>query len=269
MSPLNLRPLLALALVATAACEPDFGRRYERQGFINLQTYDDSLAGPVLKPVGAFYHYSHIPTGFVTNDTCVVAGYNATNVGLLTLPTLDAGDVLIAKVSGRTDSLFQESSTGMLLYGVLTVPFIPFTPGDTMDITIPGAPGGFPPTSIKVRTAEAFTLTPFLKGASGDPITVNWTAAPEPGARMNLSLRFSSLFDNNTPNTQVFCSVADDGSHVVPAELAEYWREAPDSSRSVAIARIRHSVVSLSSRIRVTLTSSYEQPLPPVLIPSP
>ena len=63
-----------------------------------------------------------------------------------------------------------------------------------------------------LKTAEAFTHDAVGTGAEGAPLTINWTAAPSPGSLMTFSLRFNSSGTAATPDAQIYCVFADDGS---------------------------------------------------------
>jgi hypothetical protein len=181
-----------------------------------------------------------------------------------TLPSISAGDFLFTQVSGRTDTLFQSSGLGITAYQLLTVNAVPFTPGDTLRVDVPGDAAGFPGTSLRLKTAEAFTHDPVGTGTEGQPLTITWTPASSPGSLMTFSLRLNSTGTASIPDAQIYCVFNDDGSGEVSAALASVWRAALPESRSVKATRIRQTEVVFDANTKVTLLSYFDRPLPPV-----
>jgi hypothetical protein len=256
--------VLAGAL-ALAACNSDrFGPAREKTGFISATTYDGGGGTFALRFLGAFYKYDGLTTGIPAAETCQGAAYTPQNTGVATLPTISAGEYLFTQVSGRSDTLFQTAGLGLTAYQLLTVNAVPFTPGDTLTINVPGEAGGFPATTLRVRTAEAFTHDPVGTGTSGQPLTITWTPATSPGSLMVFSLRLNTSGTADLPNAQIYCVFNDDGSGEVSASLADVWRSALPASRSVQASRIRQTEVAFDANTKVTLLSYFDRPLAPV-----
>lgn len=252
-------------VLALGACNSDrFGPAKERTGFISATAYDGGGGGYAMRFLGAFYKYDGLVTGIPAAETCQGAPYRAENTTVATLPTVSAGQYLYTEVGGRRDTLFQSSGLGLLAYQLLTVNAVPFTPGDTLTVEVPGETGGFPGTTLKVRTAEAFTLSPVGTGTDGQPLTVTWTPAPQPGSLMTISLRLNGSGTSTTPDAQIYCVFNDDGSGDISAALAGVWRAAEPESRSVKATRIRQTEVVFDANTKVTLLSYFDQPLAPV-----
>ena len=261
----TIRYVAVLAgMLALSACNDRFGPAKEKTGFISATAYDAGGGATAMRFLGAFYKYDGLTTGIPATESCQGAAYTPTTTTVATLPTISAGQHLYTTLSGREDTLYQASGLGILAYQLLTVNAVPYTPGDTLTVEIPGDPAGFPGGVLKLKTAEAFTHDAVGTGAEGAPLTINWTAAPSPGSLMTFSLRFNSSGTAATPDAQIYCVFADDGSGEVSTALAAIWRAALPESRSVKATRIRQTELVFNTNTRVTLLSYFDRPLDPV-----
>ncbi len=256
---------LFAGMLVLGACNNDrFGPAKERTGFISATAYDAGGGNYALRFLGAFYKYDGLVTGIGAPENCQGAPYTPQNTTVATLPTLSAGQHLYTTIGGRKDTLFQSTGLGLTAYQLLTVNAVPFTPGDTLTVEVPGETGGFPGTVLKVRTSEAFTFDPIDPGTEGQPLTIRWTPAPQPGSLMTFSLRLNTGGTAATPNAQIYCVFNDDGTGEVSAALGNIWRGALPESRSVQAVRIRQTEVVFDQNTKVTLLSYFERPLSPV-----
>jgi hypothetical protein len=259
-----MKPILPLLLAAglTVGCIEGLQPAREKTGFISFTMYRDGLDNEFMRPIGAFYKYDGLKLPSYSTDTCFFASYTATSPPLAFLPTLNAGEVLIMDVSGETDSMYITAELGMTIYQSLEGTRTNLTPGDTLELTIPGALGGFPAANLILKTAEAFTFNTPDTAAREVPMPVTWTAAPLPGSRMRMSFRFASNNTLTTPDRQLFCDVADDGAFTISAVNADAFRISDYSTRSWVTTRVRTSSTDLGNDATVHLISTYEQPLP-------
>lgn len=252
------------ALVALSACSDRFGPAKEKTGFISATAYDGGGSNFAMRFTGAFYRYDGLSTGIPAAETCQGAPFTTTPVSVATLPSISAGQHLYTVIGGRRDTLYQASGLGILAYQLLSVSAVPYTPGDTLTIEVPGEVGGFPGTTLKVRTAEAFSHAPVGTGTDGQPLTITWTPAPSPGSLMLFSLRLNSSGTAATPDAQILCVFNDDGSGEVSASLANIWRSALPESRSTKATRIRLDEHVFDANTKVTLLSYFDRPLEPL-----
>jgi hypothetical protein len=261
---LRMKPFLPLLLAAglTVGCIEGLQPAREKTGFVSFTMYRDAIGNEFMRPVGAFYKYDGLTLENYSTDTCFFANYSETTPTLAFLPTLQAGEVLITEVSGETDSMFMNTEFGLLVYQALEGTTIPMTPGDTLDLTIPGAFGGFPAANLSIKTAEDFRFTTPDTAARDVPMPVEWTAATAPGSRMRLSFRFASSVATTTPDRQLFCDLADDGAYTMSAVNADAFRLSPYEYRSWVATRVRTRSTVLEEDVTVHLVSSYQQPLP-------
>lgn len=253
------------AVMALGACGADtLGVAKERTGFISATTYDGGGGDYALRFLGAFYRFDGLSTGIPAAETCGAAPYNPQNATVATLPTVSAGPYLTTQIGGRSDTLFQSSTLGLTAYQLLSVNAIPFVPGDTLTLQIPGETGGFPSATLKVRTAEDFTFDPIGRGTDGQPLTITWTPPREAGSLMTFSLRFNNTGTSTQADTQIYCVFNDDGRGELSTALATLWRASAIESRSVQATRIRQATVEFDEDTRVTLLSYFDQPLAPI-----
>jgi hypothetical protein len=141
---------------------------------------------------------------------------------------------------------------------------IEFTPGDTVQMQIPGNGTNYPAVNVTVRTAEAFDHDPVTVPAEGENLELVWTPAPEPGSLMSFSLRYSAPGTNTgLLNQQVFCGLVDDGSHLISAGLLGGWRNSVGDLRETEATRLRHTKLDVDTRTQVVLASTFSRPIQP------
>lgn len=258
----RILPVAALA-IATSACIESIAPARETTGFISAVTYRGIDESYQMQLQGAFYRFDGLTPGLPATEGCEPRLFNLEPPTLAAFPTVSAGDFLETVIAGRRDTMFLDLSFGIRVYELSTVNSIPFTPGDTLAINIPGAVDGFPTTAIRVRTAEDFTWDAPVAVDPGQPMPITWTPAAIPGAKMVFSLRYS---DGTTelPNIQLYCVFDDDGSGQVPPNLAQAWAASAPASRRTVATRIRLTEQPLDARRKVYLLSYFESPLPPV-----
>lgn len=258
-------PLLVFAVASLAACDAiTSGVSGNPVGVGNLSART-SGAGFTTAPNIAFYRVTGAT--FVTTsglrDTCVAASYSETSATTPTqvnAPSVSAGQFLTIAIGGRTDTLRQTAGATDISYKSAITSGIPFTPGDSMVITVAGSQDGFPVSTFRGKTAEAFVLNPVVIPAAGNPIPVTWTAASDTRAGMFLTFRYVTG-SATAFNRQIACSFVDDGTGTVPAIVAGDWIAA--TQRDVIAQRIR----TIYAQVNVPLSyfnvvSSYHWPTP-------
>ncbi len=256
------RSLPLVALAVTTACVDTLEIPNARYGVVSISTYQDDLVGTAMAPEVIFYDKTDLRITPPSADSCQFAAYTPSqnvNTGSF---TLSAGDYLLSTIRTRTDTLRPYFIGNLAIYRPPTGRVIPFIPGDTLTLQVPGSPSGFPAITSSVRTAEAFTHEPVTTPAEGQPLTLTWTPAPQSGSLMTFALRYANNFSTDqSPNEQVFCGFTDDGSGTIPAEFLDFWRNAPVASRSVRAIRLRVKEVVIDSRTRLAFVSTYGLPL--------
>lgn len=257
---LRLAPLAALVL-ATGACIDPLEAPDGRFGTVNVRTVGNGVDSYALVPEAAFYGETNTTIGSFVGDTCVIAAYSATQQGSFA-QSLNAGDQVILNISGRTDSLRPIANSSIRYYTLGANGVIPFIPGDTLRVTVPGATPGYPAATAQLRTAEPFTHDPIGVPEANQDITVTWTPAPAPGSQMTVSLRYANSFSPGPLNEQAFCSFTDDGSGTIRADFLNGWRTALNDSRETRLNRLRTTEVLVDPRTRLAVISTFGRPLP-------
>lgn len=255
-------PLLAATLLVTTACLDSIEVPDGRFGTIAAAALDNGGGNYVMDPEAAFYGETDLGYTPFLNDTCIVLAYSNVTTVNGNLRTLNAGDRLFTSVSGRIDTLVPIPGINIRVYTPVRVNGIPFIPGDTLAITVPGSASGFPASAVSVRTAEPFTHSAIGIPSENQSLTVTWTPAPSPGSQMTFSLRYANATATNGINEQVFCSFIDDGAAVIRADYLNGWRTALNDQRSTRVVRIRSREVQVDTRTRLSVISSFAQPLP-------
>lgn len=265
--PLNsfIRALPALALVASFSACLDVGLPETTQaGFLSVSSHSDGAAGYFAIPEATFYANVNLVVSTPPTDSCFIAPILSTAGSTTTLPTIEAGPVVFTRIGTREDTLLAAVTSGLLTYRPRFGNRIPFTPGDSMDITVPGSPAGFPSVITKARTSESFTHDPVAVPVTVQPISFTWTAAPQPGSNMVLSLRYANAQAAGEVNEQIYCGFVDDGTGTIPSTLVTGWMNSLDGRRSVRATRLRTREMLVGSNRRFSFISTFTLPLPPI-----
>lgn len=246
-------------MTSVVGCLDSTGATEESVAYISSEAH---IEGPnsVLRVNGAFYRALNLSTGVGNPGDCQVGGFNTGT----TLPprTLEAGAALTAMVSGNSAQLNRVATGLNIRYEMAAGLGLAYTPGDTLEVVVPGAAEGFPATSIKVRTAEPFDIDPMAPPSVDQPLTVYWTPPLQAGSLMTLALRYSTNPGSNVQNAEIYCVFADDGEGTVPAIFATIYASTEPASRSYEFNRVRQSQVFIASRVRARLFSFYPVPTP-------
>lgn len=254
---LRLPALLAILVFVTACLEP-LPVPTGRYGAVTASTFSRT-GGYAMRPQAAFYGSTDLSYAPFPNDTCFTAAYADSTAISGGLRFLNAGDFIQMSVSGRVDTLLPLLNTNLRVYQFPASTGIPFTPGDTLTVVVPGAT--FPASGITVRTAEAFTHDSVIVPAVDASLPIAWTAAVASGTTMTFSLRYNNGFITTGYNEQLFCSFIDDGAATIPAALLTGWRNALNDERTTRAVRIRSREITVDARTRLVVISSFAQPL--------
>lgn len=256
------RSVLLLALtVLLSACVDTLEPSKNRFGLVSYTAFTDEVRGYVMDPEATFYDKTDLRYTPPPADSCVLAAYVAAPITGSSFPTLSAGDFLVSQVGAQRDTMRGAVEFGAYVYRPVRRTGIPFTPGDTVSVQIPGSVTGFPAATVSLRTAEAFTADAIgIPESSTENLTLTWTAAPVPGSLMTVSLRYGNAFSNGGLNEQVFCGFTDDGTGIIPAALLNGWRNAVPGLRETRIIRLRSKELAIDDRNTLTVISSFGLP---------
>ena len=260
-----MRLLTAILLVATtSACLEVNLPETTAVGFFTQSTHSDGGAGFVMAPEATFYGNVSLTVATPPVDSCFIAPIAPAGTGTTVYVTLDAGPVIFTRIGARDDSLRPVVTGGQVSYRPGAGIRIPFVPGDSIQITVPGAPVGFPTAMMKTRTSEVFTHDPIAVPATVAPINLTWTPAPQPGSSMIFSLRYANAQAAGEVNEQIYCGFVDDGSATIPANLTVGWVTSLDGRRASRATRFRSTTMLLESNRRFTYISTFTLPVPPI-----
>ena len=250
---LRLSALLAsLALVACLDPEPVPESDY---GVIGLTTVV-SGSDTTLSPEALFYRTGPLglPTSRVASDQCQIAVYPTPSPNTQLPRFLDAGDSVAVSAVASTKYLFPTIDANGESYVLRAADRFPFSPGETITITVPGVPGGFANGTISVLTARGFTMGPISPSPpTGEGLDLTWTPAGDDSTKLLVSLQYG--VGQLQANEQIFCSLVDDGTAEVSNLLLTRWRTATTGSRKVEAARWRVAAKEVSGGVLLVVSA--------------
>ena len=253
--------LAALATVAVACVNGSTSLSAVPFGFVTIGAKQLGT-GYVTAPVGTFYYASGlgVPTASVSWDSCRQEAYSRSGVTLGDVfPSLGAGAAVLVSLPGRTDSLFPNTIGNGVEYR-LRGAAVPYVPGDSVSVVIPGAAGEYPAFSFKAKTAEELRVTDFGTPTVGPRLDLRWNAGQDLNGTVAFAFRFGAL-DADTVNAQITCQFKDDGADTVPAKYMALWAAA--KTKSWYAARVRTYVAPVARGGYFDFISTFDVPTPP------
>lgn len=251
-----------LIAVSIAACDTSLEGINQQQtwGLIDVAATRDASSSHFADVEGLFFHgnVGAVPNADFQVDTCTDVAF-FTGSGTSGLTHLDAGAVVSATIGGVEHVMERTTTSSGLAYQPTSL--VPYTPGDSIFVDIPGAQGGYPAGSIRAKTAEAFTFPTNIDPPAGtDSIPLTWSLPDEPlSSIMVLSLRYAPESDPSTLSRQVLCNFVDDGDASVPFRWHQNWSNA--SERAVVVTRLRTHYVAIGGA-NLGVISTYQVPTP-------
>ena len=250
--------LLLAVCLAAGACQ-SFEVQTSQFAIINVATQVVG-DGYTATPRAVFFKGTGVTlsSSDVTAEGCIVRPIEES--GVSPLDQIDAGASIAVRLSDANATLTPQTEGVRTTYELSNGVQIPFTPGDDITLTIPGAPNGFPARVVTARTAEAFSPAAITLPASLDEnLTVTWTNPGEiaPRSAMFYSFRYSAEA-SPTVNREVFCVFADDGSGLIAASALQGFRAA--SMRSIVAQRTRITFETVGSAV-THVTSTLTMPV--------
>ena len=252
-----------LATAALSACElPTAGVTGNPVGVGSLTARTSGMTYTT-RPEVTFYRVTgavFVSTQGIT-DTCVQLPFGDSTAGApSTTPRLSAGAYVAIKIGSRTDTLTRATGGTDPTYRTASVAGFPFTPGDSMVITVAGDPNGFPASTFRGRTAEPFVISPLIIPAAGAPIQVTWSPPGDVAAAMLISFQYAAG-TSTTRNRQLACTFLDDGAASVSAVTASPWLTA--TNRTMTGQRVRTILSEVSvPRSYFNILSTFNWPTP-------
>jgi len=261
---MTIRRIVQLSVVllaaAAGACLSSTAPKSSPYGYLTVVA-QKAGTGYVASTIGSFFDASGLgaPSVITPWDSCRAQNYApASNVGFgEVFPSVSAGAFIQVRLGARTDSIFPVVVGTETQYRARTNG-IPYTPGDSVSIVVPGTASDYPAVSLRAKTAEAVVMQDFGVPAAGSNIDLQWTAAQDQNATLVVALRFAIASD--ALNAQVYCQFKDDGTGTVPARYASEWAAA--TNRTWVVTRVRSTVMSVPKGGYFNFISTFDLPTP-------
>ncbi len=253
---------LALAALATVtvACLDSTNPASVPFGFVTFVA-QQAGSGFTASPIGTFFSASGlgVPTAISPWDSCRLQTYSRAAVGLGEVyPSISAGAAIQLKVAGRTDSLFP-GTVGREVQYRLRAASMPYVPGDTVSVVIPGHADGFPAITFKAKSAEALTVTDFGTPSGTSRLDLRWNAGQDLNSTVSFAFRYGAL-NADTLNTQVYCQFRDDGADSIPTKYMSIWAQA--RVKTWVASRVRTYVAPVARGGYFDFISTFDVPTP-------
>jgi len=254
---------LSAAVVFVTACDTtsSFTPGTQNWGFIYVSALRTTAGEHRTSPTGSFFKgtLSSIPDARLRTDSCFTAGdYIAPNSGVLTGVTyLDAGTSVTTKLGAASSDIPRVSSGSSTLYNLAAGTTLPYTPGDSVVVTVPGASGGYPQSEVRGKSAEAFTAD--AVNPSTATIPLKWSASSDGNSTMIVSLQYTPA--GGTKVQEIRCAFTDDGADSIPLRQHQAWSTSTNTYRAAVFTRLRTSLVPVSGG-GLELVSTYNLPTP-------
>ncbi|HMN07878.1 MAG TPA: hypothetical protein PKC83_03750 [Gemmatimonadaceae bacterium] len=252
-----------VALVTACDTSVGFSPSQQRWGFINIAALKNTAGEYRLAPNATFFRGSitSIPDARIRTDSCFAVGDyvppSSSNFSGVTF--LDAGESISARIGAATTPIPRVTSGGALTYALGTGTTIPFTPGDSVVITVPGVAGGFPASEIRGRSAEPFTLIdPITPSTTSIPL--KWTAATDGNSALIVSLQYTPS-GTGAKTQEIRCAYTDDGVDSIPLRQHQAWSATSNVDRAVVLTRLRTSIIPVTDGA-MEIISTFVVPTP-------
>lgn len=258
--------LAPLVVAAVVACDEGLGpnSRSDTWGFVTIAAAKTQSGQHVTVPEAFFFvgNLIGVPNAAIVLDSCADASYNPNN-DLTGVEFLDAGVPLTLRWGGRTDTLPRVTGSAGITYRH-SGDAIPYNPGDSVVVNVPGALGGYPTAEIRGKTAEPFTLSPIVRPSGTDSMEVRWSLPHDQNSAMIVSLRYSN---SSGAARQVLCSFVDDGLAYIPFRQYQPWSNNGGRVEDIVATRLRTTfrVVRDDARkqdVVLEIISTYQVPTP-------
>lgn len=253
--------MAAVALVTACDTTSTFSPSQQRWGFIYLSALKTNAGDNVISPLAQFFRGSvtSVPDARLRTDSCFAVGdYTPPTQGGITGVTyLDAGPSFSIKLGGETTEI-PRTTSGVTSYALPAGSTIPYTPGDSAIITIPGVAGGFPSAVIRSRTSEPFTISAITPSTSAIPLT--WTAATDNNSALLVSLQYTPS-GTGARTQEIRCAFTDDGVDSIPLRQHQAWSATSNTNRAVTVTRLRTSIQTIEGGA-MEVISTYQVPTP-------
>ncbi len=248
------------ALVAACDTTVSFRPNELLWGFITVAAQQDQASQLRTTPNAVFFRgeVSTLPSSSQRPDSCFPAqNYNPPSNSFAGVTYLDAGPTVSVSMGGRSDDLVRQSASGVTAYN-LASGTIPYRPGDSAIVRVPGVAGGYPAVEVRAKTAEAFTLQNPVAPAAG-ALPLRWTAATDTNSSMIVQLIWTP--SGSSQPREVRCAFRDDGIDSIPRTSFALWADPGNTRQEIIAIRLRTLLRNISGGA-VQFTSTFQVPTP-------
>lgn len=253
----------AVFLVSACDTTSTFRPNEQNWGFIYLSALRTNAGEFRTAPNASFFRgaVTSVPDSRIRTDSCFSAGEYVppTQGGITGVTYLDAGPAITANIGGTATSVPRVSGNSVS-YALAAGTSVPYRPGDSVVISVPGITGGFPAAEVRGRSAEPFTIDPIE--ASTTSIPLRWTAATDPNSALIVSLQYTPS-GANARAQEIRCAFTDDGVDSIPLRQHQAWSATSNVSRNATFTRLRTAIVQVNGgAMELISTLTIPTPLP-------
>jgi hypothetical protein len=256
---------MAVLTAVIASCDTSLSFRPNELvwGFVTVAAQRTTAGETRTSPTGVFFRgeVSSVPNAAVRPDSCFPSQtYIPPTNSFSGVTYLDAGASLSVSLGSRTDEIPRVSASGVTNYNLATGTTLPYRPGDSIVVRIPGATGGYPNVELRAKTAEAFVLQPLVPPASGY-LQLRWTAATDTNSALILQLLYAPAGGSGAISREIRCAFRDDGIDSIPLLQYQDWAASGNLKREVVANRLRTLLRNVSGGA-IQFISTYQVPTP-------
>lgn len=230
-------------------------------GFVTVGATKNASGAHFANAEGIFFrgNLAAVPNAEFSQDTCADVLLTEGN-NLVGVTYLDAGPSVDATLGGVVRTFERTITAQGLAYRPAARP--PYTPGDSIIVSVAGVPGGFPGGNIRAKTAEAFTFPTDIPVPAGtEAIQLAWSAPQDQRSAMVVSLRYATISNPAVLTRNVLCTFVDDGVDSIPFRWHQNWSSS-SGARAVVATRLRTTYVGAGDA-NLGVVSTYQVPTPP------
>jgi hypothetical protein len=248
-----------VAMLAMVACSGLTGANPtpNRYGSINIRARNAAGGGASAKATAIIFeaYSATVPNSALQQtDQCVYATVDTTTV-----------TVKGVKKAGAAMSLTYGSATVSVPYDDVNFRYAtpdnaPFAygSGDVLQASIPGDGTVYPAANITVRLAEPLIPGVITVPSGTTPMAFTWNASNDSTAAIILSLRYANPPTTSYANEQIYCSLRDDGAHLLPTSALDAFLASPSAKRSLQLTRWRSRETLLDDRTILHIATSID-----------
>ena len=248
-----------LAVLATAACTSltDANPTPNRYGSVSIRARNTTGGRASASATAIIFeaYTAAVPNSALQQtDQCVYAAVDTATP-----------NVKGVKKAGAAVSLTYGSSNVSLPYDDIYFRYStpenqPFSygAGDVVQANIPGDGTVYPAANISVRLAEPLIPGSIAVPTGTTPMAFSWNASNDSTAAIILSLRYANPTTSTYANEQIYCSLRDDGAHLLPTSALAAFLASPADKRALQLTRWRTRETLIDSRTILHIATSVD-----------